>query len=145
MPYPREYALLYDLVNNDHVALDDEPLLFAVYYASEAAPDEECLFEVARNFGFGGPDEDKHIFQIQFGPTVAFPLPEGDALCLSLTNPAEFRLAVKEEKGWPEVRDLQNAIQQGQYKVLYQRPNDEEAEELSILLGLQREPHLVAA
>jgi hypothetical protein len=142
MPYLGEYALLYDLVNKDHVALDDEPLLLAVYYASEAAPTEECLFEVARNFGFGGPDEDKHIFQIQFGPTAAFPLPEGDALRLSLTNPVEFRLAVAE--GWPEVTDLQKAIQHRQYKVLYQRPNDEEAEEISTLLGLQPEPQLVA-
>ena len=142
MPYPGECALLYDLVNTDHVALDDEPLLFAVYYASEAAPDEECLFEVARNFGYGGPDEDKHIFQMQFGPSPSFPL-KGNRLRLSLTNPAEFRLAV--EESWPEVKDLQKAIEQEQYKVLYQRSNDEEAEEMTVLLGLQPRSQLVAA
>ena len=83
MPYPEQLELLRDLVVNDHVALDDEPLLLAVYYASEASPNEECLFEVARNFGYGGPDEDKHIFQIEFGPSPKFLLPEGRHLVTS--------------------------------------------------------------
>ena len=136
MPYPGEYALLYDLVNTDHVALDDEPLLFAVYYASAAAPNEECLFEVARNFGYGEPDEDKHILQMQFGPSPNFSLPDGDCLRLSLTNPAEFRMAV--EESWPEVQDLQEAMTRGQYKVLYQRPNDAEAKYLWSLIDRQQ-------
>lgn len=139
MPFPEQLELISDLVVNDHVALDDEPLLFAVYYASEAAPNEECLFEVARDFGYGEPSDDKHIFQIQFGSTAAFPLPSGDCLRLSITNPAEFRLAVKE--GWPEVKDLQAAIQRGQYEVLYHRPDDREADEMFAALDRQ----LVAA
>ena len=139
MPFPEQHELLHELVNNDHVALDDEPLLLAVYYASEAAPNEECLFEVARNFGYGEPSEDKHIFQVQFGPTPNFRLPPDDRLRLSLTNPVEFRQAVRE--GWSEVRDLQEAIRRGQSRVLYQRPDDREAEEALSLLDHQ----LVAA
>lgn len=136
MPYPGEYALLYDLVNTDHVALDDEPLLFAVYYASTTFPSEECLFEVARNFGYGEPDEGKHILQMQFGSSPNFSLPTGDYLRLSLTNPTEFRLAVAE--GWPEVRDLQNAMEREQYTLLYQRPDDNEANDLWSLLDRQQ-------
>lgn len=143
MAFPEQLELIRDLVINDHVALDDEPLLLAVYYASGAAPNEECLFEVARNFGYGGPDEDKHIFQIEFGPSPKFLLPEGRHLRLSLTNPDEFRLAVKE--GWPEVRDLQEAIGRGQYKEVYRRDNDRQAEEARTLLGLPTEKTLVAA
>jgi len=139
MPYPGQQGLLYDLVNNDHVALDDEPLLLAVYYASEAAPDEECLFEVVRNFGYGEPSEDKHIFQVQFGPTPNFPLPVGGRLRLSLTNPVEFRQAVSE--GWPEIQDLQAAVLRGQYERLYLRDDDQEAAEAWSLLDRQ----LVAA
>ena len=135
MPFPEQMELISDLVVNDHLALDDEPLLLAVYYASEAAPNEECLFEVARDFGYGEPSDDKHIFQIQFGSTTAFPLPPGDCLRLSITNPAEFRLAVKE--GWPEVRDLQAAIQRGQFEVLYRRPDDQEADEMFAALDRQ--------
>ncbi len=131
MPYPLETALLHDLVENDHVALDDEPLLLAIYYASETAPDEECLFEVARNFGYGEPSEDKHIFQIQFGPAPNFPLRRG-RLRLSLTNPAEFRQAVAE--GWPEAQDLQAAVGRGQYERLY-LAEDQESYEMMALLG----------
>jgi hypothetical protein len=40
MPFPEQQELIRDLVVNDHVALDDEPLFLAVYYASEAAPNE---------------------------------------------------------------------------------------------------------
>ena len=136
MPYPEQAELIADLVLNDHVALDDEPLLLAVYYASATFPNEECLFEVARNFGYGEPDEDKHILQMQFGPSANFSLPNGDYLRLSLTNPAELRLAGAE--GWPEVRDLQDAMQHEQYELLYQRPNDNEANDLWSLLDRQQ-------
>ncbi len=139
MPYPGQHELLHDLVNNDHVALDDEPLLLAVYYVSEAAPNEDCLFEVARNFGYGEPSEDRRIFQVQFDRTPNFPLPPESRLRLSLTNPTEFRQAVRE--GWPEVRDLQAAISRGQYEVLYLRADDQEADEALALLNRQ----LVAA
>ena len=53
MPLPEQIDLISDLVVNDQVALDDEPLLLAVYYASEAALDAGCLFEVEHNLGYG--------------------------------------------------------------------------------------------
>lgn len=143
MPYPEQRELLRDLVVNEHTKIDDEPLLLAIYYASEIAPTEECLFEIARNFGYGEPDEDKHIFFIEFGPSSKFPLPEGRHLRLSLTNPAEFRLAVKE--GWPETRDLQQAIKRGQYTVLYRCDGDSESEETEALIGATAGKTLVAA
>lgn len=136
MPYPEQIELLRDLVVNDHTKIDDEPLLLAVYYASEDAPQEECLFEVADNFGYGEPSEDKRIFQIQFGPSPNFPLPNEDRLRLSLTNPAEFRQAVQE--GWPEVQDLQKAIVNGQYEKLYpMSEHDDDAADLLTLLKHQ--------
>jgi hypothetical protein len=139
MPYPEQMELLRDLVVNDHTKIEDEPLLLAVYYASASAPEEECLFEIAHNFGYGEPSEDKHIFQIQFGPSPNFPLPSQDSLRLSLTNPNEFRLAVQE--GWPEVQDLQNAIVSGQYEKLYPLyDQDNGAAELWTLLEHQLAP-----
>lgn len=138
MPFPEQLELIRDLVQNDHVALDDEPLLLAVYYASEAVPNEECLFEVARNFGFNEVSEEQRIFQIQFGPTPNFPLPVGDRLRLSLTNPVEFRRAVANR--WPEVQDLQDAIAQGNYELLYLRDSDQDARNLLELLRLQPMP-----
>lgn len=139
MPYPEQMELLRDLVVNDHTKIEDEPLLLAVYYASASAPEEECLFEIAQNFGYGEPSEDKHIFQIQFGPSPNFPLPSHDSLRLSLTNPNEFRLAVQE--GWPEVQDLQKAIVHGQFLRLYpEHDDDKDARELWSLLQRELAP-----
>ena len=139
MPYPEQIELLRDLVVNDHTKIDGEPLLLAVYYASASAPEEESLFEVADNFGYGEPSEDKHIFQIQFGPSPNFPLPNEDCLRLSLTSPAEFRMAV--EEGWPEVKDLQDAIARGKYTKLYpQHDGDNGVADLWTLLERQAAP-----
>ncbi len=143
MPYPEQKQMIKDLVWNNHLALEDEPLLLAIYYASDLAPTQECLFEIARNFGYGGPDEDKEIFHIEFGASSNIDLPEGRLLRLSLTNPAEFRLAVKE--GWAEIRDLQGAIARDRYRVIYQRSDDPDAKEAQVQLGLPSEKALVAA
>ena len=125
MPYPEQEHLMRDLVLNDHAHLDDEPLVVAIYFASRAVPNEECLFEVMRDFGMNEVGEDNSIFQVQFGNAPKLPLPAGDRLRLFLTNPNEFQYAV--EQNWPEIHDLHQAIAQGQYSVLYQRPNDTEA------------------
>ena len=127
MPYPDLTSQIQELVN-EHLDLIDQPLLVAVYYASEAAPNEECLFEVARHFGFDEVSEDRQIFQIQFGPSDNFPLPPGDRLRLSLTNTAEFREALSQ--GWPEIKDLIKAIDQSQSSLLYYRRGDGDAQEI---------------
>lgn len=134
MPYPEQRELLRDLVVNDHVALEDEPLLLAIYYRSRLVPNEECLLEVARGFGFNEVSEGRRIFQVQFGSTPSFPLPTGDRLRLSLTNAVEFQSAVSE--GWPEINDLREAIHQGQYDLLYRRTGDQEADNAAAALGL---------
>ncbi len=125
MPYPDQMDLMRDLVLNDHVHLEDEPLVLAIYFASRAVPNEECLFEVMYNFGMNEVSEDKTIFQVQFGNAPKLPLPAGDRLRLFLTNPNEFRHAI--ERNWPEIQDLREAVWQGQFMLLYQRPDDEES------------------
>jgi hypothetical protein len=125
MPYPEQEALLRDLVENDHAHLDDEPLVVAIYFRSRSVPNEECLFEVMRDFGLNEVSEDNSIFQVQFGNAPKLPLPAGDRLRLFLTSPIEFQYAV--QQNWPEVQDIQQAIAEGQYSILYQRPNDTEA------------------
>jgi hypothetical protein len=132
MPFPSQEPLITDLVH-DHVAIEDEPLLVAIYFDSEIAPREECLFEVARNFGLNEVGEDSHIFQIQFGRTPNFDLPEGDRLRLFLTNPVEFRQALRDH--WPEVLDLQQAISRNEARVLFHRKGDPDADEVLAALG----------
>ena len=123
MPYPEQEKVLKDLVLEGHEKLKDEPLLIAIYYDSKLVDsNEECLFEVADNFGFNEVSEEKEIFQIQFGPAAGLPLPFDRRLRLLLTNPLEFDTAVK--NSWPQIADLKNAIARNEYKVLYKRSDD---------------------
>ena len=124
MPYPEQMELMRDLVLNDHAHLEGEPLVLAIYFASYRVPNEECLFEVMRDFGFNEVGEDNTIFQVQFGNAPKFPLPAGDRLRLFVTNPNEFRYAF--QQNWPEIYDLQQAIESKQYTILYQHPDDAE-------------------
>ena len=122
MPYPEQRELIDDLVLNDHKELDDTPLSLALYFESHRFPHEECVFEVLHRFGMDEVGSERMIFQVQFGPTRNFPLPEGDRLHLFLTNPTEMAYAI--ENGWPEVYDLCRAIQSERYAKIYQRQND---------------------
>ena len=125
MPYPDQQPLLLNLVTHHHAALTDEPLLLAIYYASEGWPDEECLFEIARNFGSDEIDPERQIFAVQFSGSVELPLPPPHHLRVLLTNPTEFERAMNER--WPQIVDLLTAIDRGRYEVLYLRPDDSEA------------------
>ena len=128
MPYPEEEDSLRDLVLKGHAELDDEPLLVAIYYASDLVPDEECLFEVARDFGFNEVSDDHEIFEIQFNPGAGLPLPPNRRLRLLLTNPVEFNTGISHI--WRQVKDLKDAIAHQKYKVLYQRAGDKDAEKI---------------
>ena len=138
MPYPATPQFrgqIADLVTRDHTRLEGEPLLLAIYYASALAPHDECLFEVFSGFGYDEVSPEKEIFQVQFGPTQGFPLPEGSHLRLVLTNPAEFEAAVRQN--WAEVRDLQDALHQGQGAIIYQDERDSRAARILDLLQVE--------
>jgi len=122
MPYPEQAELMKDLVLNDHTILEDTPLCLAIYFQSRRVPNEECVFEVLHRFGLDEVSDERSIFQIQFGRTPKFPLPEGDRLRLFLTNPTEALYAIK--NGWPEIHDLSAAMNAGQYETIYTHPND---------------------
>ncbi len=141
MSYPEQEALLRDLVENDHAHLEDEPLVLAIYFASRAVPNEECLFEVAQHFGMDEASDDGHIFQVQFGNAPGLPLPVGRRLRLFISNPTEMRRAIQER--WSEVEDLQQALAAGQAAVLYEQGNAAKAH--SLLEALREAPVEAAA
>ncbi len=140
MPYPEQEHLMRDLVLNDHAHLGDEPLVVAIYFASRAVPNEECLFEVMRDFGMNEVSEDKTIFQVQFSNAPKLPLPKEDYLRLFLTSPMELRQAAREH--WPNVGELRQALAFCQAKVLYVQDSAPDARPLLELLGA---PYLMAA
>lgn len=127
MAYPDNEARMEELVR-EHARLKDEPLLLAVYFASQSAPADECLFEVAENFGFNDVSGDRQVMQIAFGPTVSFPLNSGQHLRLWLTNPTECLAALAEQ--WPDVVEVQRALATGQAKVIYSDQVRPEAQRL---------------
>ena len=134
MPYPDQRNLVRALVLNDHTELKDTPLILAIYFESRQSPHEECVFEVLHRFGLDEVSEIGSIFQIQFGPTHNFPLPEGDRLHLFLSNPNEMMYAI--EHGWSEIHDLATAIQAGRSEVIYRCPDDPSADQvLTALTG----------
>ena len=140
MPYPEQAELLRDLVLNDHTVLEGTPLCLAIYFESRRVPHEECLFEVARHFGLDEVSEEHSIFQIQFGRTPRFPLPEGDRLRLFLTNPTEAIYAIY--NGWPEFDDLCTAMIAGRYEMIYVRPQDADTQRVSSALTRFRNAQL---
>ena len=85
MPFPDQTEPTSDLVRNDHALMEDEPLRLAI--SSRLVRGEECLLEMADNFGRNKVAEDHELFQIQFDGTPRFPLPTGDRLRLVLTSP----------------------------------------------------------
>lgn len=135
MAYPDNEARVKELVR-EHARLEDEPLLLAVYFASQSAPADECLFEVAENFGFNEVSEDRQVMQIAFGPTPSFPLNSGQHLRLWLTNPAECLAALTER--WSAVADVQKALATGQAKVVYQNHGRPETQRLLDAMHDQR-------
>jgi len=128
MPYPEQMELIEDLVLNDHTEFKETPLILAIYFKSRQFPNEECVFEVLHRFGLNEVSEIKSVFQIQFGRTPKFPLPEGDRLHLFLTNPIEVSYAIAHR--WPEVVDLCEAINSSQSTEIYSSSDDPEAGQL---------------
>lgn len=144
MPYPEQMELIKDLVLNDHVTLEDTPLALAIYFKSHQSPNEECVFEVLHRFGLDEVSEIKSVFQIQFGPTPNFPLPQGDRLHLFLSNPNEMMYAI--EHGWSEINDLVQAIKTDHYEIIYCCAGDPDAERmLTALRGFAGVSKLAAA
>src|SRR5437899_1742748 len=79
-----------------HRALEDEPLHLAVTYNHERDAQDIFLLEVVSNFGGGEVDPDCQLFEVTFGPTLAFPMSPSEKLHLVLTNPTEFRIALRD-------------------------------------------------
>ena len=139
MPYPATpefHEQIADLVVNEHTQLEGEPLLLAIYYASALAPKDECLFEVISDFGYDEVSQDRRIFQVQYGPTPNFPIPEAQYLRLVLTNPVECETAI--QQNWEEIRDVREALQSGRGEVIYRDIRDARAAHLLAALEDQR-------
>lgn len=131
MPYPNEFAQAQQLITQ-HRQLEQQPLLLAVYYAQGNDPDGVYLLEIISEFGYNEVSDDQDMFEMEYGSTAGFPLPTGSHLHILLTNPVEFSIALRQ--GWPALAPLKSAIEQGNYRVVYQ-----EGEGMELMAALQED------
>lgn len=117
---------------DQHLAIKDEPLLLAIYYAPDREPKDLFLFEVTENFAAGRIDLDKELFEMAFSSRSGFDIAQGRWAHLVLTNPNELRTAVDE--GWPSMLEIRNSLTKGCAEVIYSSPGIGE-ELLSLLQG----------
>ncbi len=112
-----------------HRELEDEPLRLAISYDPGRDSQDVFLFEVVEHFGSNAVSPDKELFEVSFGSTSEFSLPQQSQLHLVLTNPNELRAALAEH--WPSVEEIRQAVGRGDFVKLN---SDETGEELMELL-----------
>ena len=116
--FPRHEKQARDLVKA-HGEIEDEPLLLAVYFAPNRDPEDVFILEVLDGFGGNTVGNDGDLFEVTYGPSPSFPLQAGRRLHLILTNPTELRQAAEEE--WALAKELRQAKQRGQWKIIYDK------------------------
>jgi hypothetical protein len=115
--YPEYKTPVRELVDQ-HRKLKHERLHLAVYFATPRRGKRDVfLFEIIDGFGGDTIDPEGKLFEFGYGSTPGFPVPEGAALRMLLTNPAEFHHAVAHD--WKAVRELRAAREAGQTIVMY--------------------------
>ena len=109
--YP-DYEKAVGTLVRQHRKLRKERLHLAVYLAPpNRAKRDIYLFEVLDDFGGPHVDPEKKLFTFAYGSTPGFSLPEGARLWMTLTNPAELEIAIKEK--WPRLGEIGKARRAG--------------------------------
>ncbi len=99
-----------------HKKIRHEPLVWAIYYKPTRNANDIFLFEVLENFGNGGVDPNRELFEVTYGYASGFPMNKNQELHLVLTNPAEFKRAANEK--WDGFKELNQAVVRGDFKIL---------------------------
>ena len=111
-----------------HRAIDDEPLLLAVYFEPDRQPGDVFVFEVIDGFGDNRVANDRTLMEASYPSTPFFPLADGHRLHLVLTNPAE--LAVAGRDGWIGLDEVRRAMRDGRATTVYAAPGRPDLEAL---------------
>ena len=116
MPYPNLQHNIEELLK-EHQQNRETPLLLAIYFRFEQHPDDDCVMEVLDHFGDDQVADDKRIFQMVFGRSADFAIPDNARVRLVLTNTVEIKRAILAK--WPDIGDVQTAVAHGLAKVMY--------------------------
>jgi hypothetical protein len=118
--FPAYREVVQELVQ-EHLELTYQPLLLALYYASEREPSDIFLFEVADKFGGNWVSEDNELMEATFGAASGLSIDKDQRLHLILTNPNEFHAAI--ENCWQSLQEIRQAVKSGQFEILYADPS----------------------
>jgi hypothetical protein len=118
--YPNYENQVEQLVK-EHLKLQDEPVVMAIYYAPERDYDDVFLFEVLEGYNGNTIEDDGDLLEVLYGPTPSFPLHSGNAkLHILLTNPAEFEQSA--QKSTRKFQELKQAVAQHKSKIIFTDP-----------------------
>lgn len=101
----------------EHLEIEDQPLLLALYYAPDRDKEDVFLLEVTENFAEGRVDENKELFEVAFSATAGVDIPAGRWLRLTLTSPNELRTALMEK--WQLAKEIRDAVQMGHSEMMF--------------------------
>lgn len=100
--------------------MKDQPLLLALYYATDHDPEDIFLFEIADKFGGNRISEDSELMEVTFGAGTGLQIQADQRLHLMVTNPREFDMAV--QKRWQGLQKVGQAVRSGRFQTLYAAP-----------------------
>lgn len=127
-----QYDDQIEMLINEHLKLEQEPLLFAVQFQPKDGDPGPYLLEVFDNYGSNRVDEFRELMVVRFMPSERLALRAGEALTLLMTNPNEFEVAYKEK--WPALGGFLSAVSNGDWRIVYQA-DDPKAQRLAGLVG----------
>lgn len=112
-----QFAQAIRQLTAQHRELTDAPLHLAIAYGPPHDTQDIFLFEVIGASDGISLNSDRDLFETVFEPTPRLATGFDQRLHLVLTTPPEFETALRE--GWPLANEVVNAIQAGDYEVLY--------------------------
>jgi len=128
--YPEYSDQIHELAKQ-HLAMRSEPLHLAIAYKPTESNGNVYLFEVIENFGSDYVEPDEELFEVTFGSTPVFPMGGVTELHLTMTNPIEAKVALREQ--WPSMLKIKDAVTAERFEKLHATPIGEE------ILGMIRE------
>jgi hypothetical protein len=117
--FPAYSDVVRELVE-EHLEIEGQPLLLALYYAPEHDLNDIFLFEVVDKFGGNRVSEDNEFMEVTFGADSGLRIRRTQRLHLVITNPNEVNTAIRNK--WPDVVEIGKAIAQDRYQQLYIAP-----------------------
>jgi hypothetical protein len=110
-----DYLEQVESLIEDHKKLNDQPLVFALYYDVPRQPNDVYVLEVLLQVGL--PTEETEFFDAEFSSSPGFQMDDDSTLHIVLTDTITFMRAI--DWKWPQYNEIREAASNGKCKVIY--------------------------